>query len=331
MSSGDAHTELSADEAGRRAEEQERAVVLVADDEPVSLALMKRRLERENFRVVVALDGREAIERAREWAPALMILDVMMPVLDGLQACRALKENPATRDIPVIFLSALDHAPSSLDGFPPGAHDYLSKPFGVEELIARVHVALRLKRERDALRHSAEESWRQAEAAREMSMADALTGLRNRLGLQRALQRAFAEARRYARPLSCLMIDVDRFKEVNDTYTHGAGDAVLAQAARVLTESVRGSDVVCRYGGDEFVVIMPQTPLEGALALGEKIRLAASAHPFGEGGRVISLTFSIGAAELLPDESDRDMLARADAALYEAKAAGRDRTASAHR
>ena len=100
MSSGEAHTELSADEAGRRAEEQERTVVLVADDEPVSLALMKRRLERENFRVVTALDGGEAIERAREWAPALMILDVMMPVLDGLQACRALKENPATRDIP---------------------------------------------------------------------------------------------------------------------------------------------------------------------------------------------------------------------------------------
>ncbi len=319
-------TELSVDETTSHAEEQVTPIILVADDEPLNLSLIKRRLEWENFQVVTALNGSEAVERAQAFLPDLIILDVMMPVLDGLQACRMLKEIPATREIPVIFLSALDSMDTKINGFSLGANDYISKPFRIEELIARVRVAIRLKRERDGLRRHAEESLQRAEVAREMSMADALTGLRNRFGLQRALQREFSEARRYTRPLSCLMIDIDHFKEINDTYGHAAGDAALMQAARILTEAVRGSDVICRYGGDEFIMLLSETPLDGAFALGEKVRLAASSRLFGNGERVFPLTFSIGAAELLPDESGHDMLARADGALYDAKEGGRDRT-----
>ncbi|MBA2645352.1 MAG: diguanylate cyclase [Pyrinomonadaceae bacterium] len=321
--------ELSIDESTSPTEAQAPPIILVADDEPVNLSLIRRRLEWENYQIVTALDGSEAVEKAQSFLPDLIILDVMMPVLDGLQACRMLKEIPATREIPVIFLSALDNTDTKINGFSLGANDYISKPFRVEELIARVRVAIRLKRERDALRHSAEESRQRAEAAREMSMSDALTGLRNRFGLQRALQREFSEARRYTRPLSCLMIDIDHFKEINDTYGHAAGDAALMQAARILIEAVRGSDVVCRYGGDEFIVVMPETPLDGAFALGEKVRLAASSRLFGDGARVFPLTFSIGAAELLLNESAHDMLARADGALYDAKEGGRDRIESA--
>ena len=329
MSSSIMNTELPVDETTTHAEEQAPPIILVADDEPVNLSLIRRRLEWENYHVVTALDGSEAVERAQACIPDLIILDVMMPVLDGLQACRMLKEIPATREIPVIFLSALDNTDTKINGFSLGANDYISKPFRVEELIARVRVAIRLKRERDALRHSAEESRQRAEAAREMSMSDALTGLRNRFGLQRALHREFSEARRYTRPLSCLMIDIDHFKEINDTYGHAAGDAALMQAARILIEAVRGSDVVCRYGGDEFIMLLSETPLEGAFALGEKVRLAASSRLFGDGERVFPLTFSIGAAELLPNESGHDMLARADSALYDAKEGGRDRIESA--
>jgi diguanylate cyclase (GGDEF)-like protein len=253
----------------------------------------------------------------------------MMPVLDGLQACRLLKEDPATRDIPVIFLSALDDTATKVSGLSLGANDYISKPFRVEELLARVAVAIRLKRERDRLRESAEELRLRAEAASEMSMTDALTGLLNRHGLQRALQRELSEARRYARTLSCLLLDVDFFKSVNDTHGHAAGDAALTQAARVLTESVRGSDVVCRYGGEEFLVLAPETDARGALALAEKVRLAVSSRLFGEGPLAFPLTLSAGVAELRPGESGNDMIARADEALYQAKQNGRNRAESA--
>ncbi|HKG15836.1 MAG TPA: diguanylate cyclase [Pyrinomonadaceae bacterium] len=304
-------------------------VILVADDEPVNLALIKRRLEWEEYRVETAEDGGQAVEAAKRLLPDLVILDVMMPVLDGLQACRLLKEDPSTRDIPVIFLSALDDTDTKVSGLSLGANDYISKPFRVEELLARVAVAIRLKRERDLLQESAEELRRRAEAASEMSMTDALTGLLNRYGLRRALQRELSEARRYTRPLSCLLLDIDFFKVINDTHGHAAGDAALMQAARVLTESVRGSDVVCRYGGEEFLVLAPETDARGANSLAEKIRLAVSSRLFGDGARAFALTLSAGVAELRPGESGNDMIARADLALYQAKQRGRDRVEAA--
>jgi diguanylate cyclase (GGDEF)-like protein len=304
-------------------------VILVVDDEPVNLALIKRRLEWEEYEIHTAEDGGQAVEAARRVLPDLVILDVMMPVLDGLQACRLLKEDPATRGIPVIFLSALDDTDTKVSGLALGADDYISKPFRVEELLARVAVAIRLKRERDRLRESAEDARQRAEAASEMSMTDALTGLLNRYGLQRALQRELSEARRYARPLSCLLLDIDFFKTVNDNYGHAAGDAALMQTARVLSEAVRGSDVVCRYGGEEFLILAPETNLEGVTALAEKIRVAVSSRVFGDGERVFKLTLSVGAAELRSDESGNDMIARADEALYQAKQSGRNRVEAA--
>src|SRR5215204_990497 len=262
-------TELHVSDSGAWAREAPTPLILVADDEPVNLALIKRRLEWEEYRVETAEDGGQAVEAARRTLPDLIILDVMMPVLDGLQACRLLKGDPETRDIPVIFLSALDDIETKVSGLALGANDYVSKPFRVEELLARVSVAIRMKLERDRLRQ-------RAEVASEMSMTDALTGLLNRHGLHRALQRELSEARRYGRPLSCLLIDIDFFKAVNDTYGHAAGDAALQQAARVIADSVRGSDVVCRYGGEEFLVLAPETRVEGARALAEKIRRAFS-------------------------------------------------------
>ncbi|MFL6285501.1 MAG: diguanylate cyclase [Pyrinomonadaceae bacterium] len=317
-------SEADGAEAGTRA-----PVILVADDEPVNLALIKRRLEWEEYHVETAQDGGEAVEAAKRVLPDLIILDVMMPVLDGLGACRLLKEDPSTRDIPVIFLSALDDTDTKVNALSLGANDYISKPFRVEELLARVAVSIRLKRERDLLQESAEELRRRAEAASEMSMTDALTGLLNRYGLQRALQRELSEARRYSRPLSCLLLDIDFFKAINDTHGHAAGDAALMQTAHVLTESVRGSDVVCRYGGEEFLVLAPETDARGAHSLAEKIRLSVSSRLFGDGGRAFALTLSAGVAELRPGESGNDMIARADLALYQAKQHGRDRVEAA--
>ncbi|HEY0005597.1 MAG TPA: diguanylate cyclase [Pyrinomonadaceae bacterium] len=303
--------------------------ILVADDEPVNRALIQRRLEREGYRVVTAQNGREAVEMARSILPHLVLLDVMMPVMDGLEACELLKDNESTRDIPVIFLSARDETEVKVRGLTLGANDYISKPFKAEELIARVDVAIRLKRERDKLRLSAEEAEARAELAQERAMTDALTGLLNRYGLQRLLTHERAEALRYQRPLSCLMIDLDDFKNINDTYGHAAGDAALQQTASILTEVVRGSDIVCRYGGEEFLVLLPDTNLDGALALGEKIRSTAFERLFGEGRGRFHLTLSAGAASLSEHESGNDMIARADMALYQAKSQGRNRVEKA--
>jgi two-component system cell cycle response regulator len=303
--------------------------ILVADDEPVNRALIQRRLEREGYHVLTAKDGSEAVERALESLPDLVILDVMMPEMDGMNACRLLKENERTRDIPVIFLSARDETEMKVSGLSLGADDYISKPFEAEELIARVNVRIRLKRERDQLRTNAEEASVRAELAQERAMTDALTGLLNRYGLQHILARENAEARRYNRSLSCLLIDLDNFKMVNDTYGHAVGDLALQQIASILTEAVRGTDTVFRYGGEEFLVLLPETDLEGAIALGEKIRAAAASRPFGNGERVFNLTLSAGASTLSDNESGNDMIARADLALYHAKEKGRNRVETA--
>jgi diguanylate cyclase (GGDEF)-like protein len=299
--------------------------ILVADDEPINRTLIQRRLERAGYTVFVAENGREAVETALTNLPDLIILDVMMPLMDGLEACRLIKNREATRDIPVIFLSARDETDIKVNGLALGANDYISKPFKAEELLARVEVALRLKRERDGLRLSADEARATAEVAQERAMTDALTGLLNRYGLQRVLSHEHAEARRYSRPLSCLMVDLDNFKTINDTFGHIAGDAALRQFAAVLSEIVRRSDMVSRYGGDEFLVLLPETDLEGADALAEKIRSAAAAEVFGDGDLRFQLTLSIGASTLFDDESGNDMIARADMALYEAKEQGRNR------
>jgi diguanylate cyclase (GGDEF)-like protein len=303
--------------------------ILVADDEPVNRALIQRRLEREGYRVLTAQNGSEAVEKTKDALPDLVILDVMMPEMDGMDACRLIKEDEKTRDIPIIFLSARDETEMKVSGLTLGANDYISKPFKAEELLARVHVAIRLKRERDRLRTSAEEATIRAEVAQERAMTDALTGLLNRYGLQHIVAREHAEARRYNRPLSCLMIDLDNFKTINDTYGHAAGDLALRQVAGILSEAVRGSDTVFRYGGEEFLVLLPETDLEGAAALGEKIRATASSRPFGDGEHVFNLTLSVGASSLCDNESGNDMIARADMALYQAKEQGRNRVESA--
>lgn len=305
--------------------------ILVADDEPVNRALIQRRLEREGYRVLTAKNGSEAVRMTKESLPDLVILDIMMPEMDGLDACRLIKDSEETRDIPVIFLSARDETEMKVSGLTLGANDYISKPFKAEELLARVHVAIRLKRERDYLRTSAEEASARAEVAQERAMTDALTGLLNRYGLQHVLAREHAEARRYNRQLSCLMIDLDKFKSVNDTYGHSAGDYVLRQVAFILRESVRASDTVFRYGGEEFLVLLPETDLDGAAALAEKIREAAASHPFVEGARLFRLTLSVGVSSLCAGESGNDMIARADMALYHAKEKGRDRVESSLR
>ena len=288
-------------------ESSERALILVADDDPDIRALVTIQLERAGYRVVEARDGEEALSLARTTAPDLLVLDVGMPSKDGLTVCRELGANgPLTP--PVIFLTAQAQTNARVTGLDAGAVDYITKPFQPAELRARVGAALRTKALLDALATHAS--------------TDPVTGLLNRRTLEQRAEELFALARRHGRPLSCLMLDLDRFKEINDSEGHAAGDRVLRFTAGTLRELSRLPDVVARYGGDEFAVVLPETRAEGATGFAERVRgrLADAGDP---------VRVSIGVAELDVNMTlSAELFAAADAALYRAKRLGRSRVAS---
>jgi diguanylate cyclase (GGDEF)-like protein len=294
-------------------------LVLVADDDPDIRELVAMRLRAAGYDVVTARDGEEALSRAFEERPDLLLLDISMPGLDGLEVCRRIQRDGPTAP-PVIFLTARAHPAGAVEGLEAGATDYVTKPFRPAELLARVNSALRAKAIRDAFAFAA--------------TTDDLTGILNRRGLDVRAEETVELARRYHRPLACLMIDVDHFKRVNDEHGHAAGDAVLRQIADRLRMTTRISDIVARYGGEEFVVVLPETAEDNAVVAAEKIRSEISSTPMelpGTAGR-LGVNVSIGVAEWAEPMVDAlGLFAAADRALYQAKRLGRDRVAVAPR
>ncbi|MEZ5101912.1 MAG: diguanylate cyclase [Thermoleophilia bacterium] len=293
--------------------------ILVADDDPDILGLLAFVLRKAGYEVVTAPHGGEALRMARETEPDLVLLDVSMPVLNGYEVCEQLVTSVPDAP-PVIFLTAHGHSSARVQGLDAGAVDYVVKPFDAQELTARVRAALRTKAARDMLA---------AEAS-----TDALTGLLNRSQLYSRAAEAVSLARRHNRPLACIMVDLDHFKKINDTYGHAAGDAVLREAAQRLRTVGRVSDVVVRYGGEEFLVLLPETDIDGAAAIAERIRTTLSATPIrvedalgSQGWLDLTVTASLGIATWDGETMDgpNALLAVADGALYRAKQNGRDR------
>jgi diguanylate cyclase (GGDEF)-like protein len=290
--------------------------ILVADDDPDILTMVSTLLSREGYGVIPAANGNEALSLARSASPDLLVLDVAMPGMDGYAVCREIRS--AGPDAPpVIFLTARVETQDRVVGLDAGAVDYVVKPFSAAELRARVRAALRTKLDTDRL----------IEAA----ATDPLTGLLNRSQLGPRVAELVAASRRTGRPLACLMVDLDFFKTVNDTYGHQAGDAVLVEVARRLTEAKRASDVLVRYGGEEFLALLPETDLDGALVVAEKLRSAIAEEPVvfrseAHGPIAISVRASVGVSWLDDDMYDAALLvAAADDALYRAKERGRNR------
>jgi two-component system, cell cycle response regulator len=293
----------------------ERPLILVVDDDPALRELIAVQLENAGYQTVRASDGEEALRLATEHEPDVIVLDVSMRGLDGYAVCRSLQERDSSAP-PVIFLTAQAHTSARVEGLDSGAVDYVVKPFDAAELAARVRVALRTKARTEALAAAAS--------------TDGLTGLPNRRRLDERAAEAIAVAERYGRSLACLMIDIDHFKLINDTYGHAAGDDVLRETARRLCSVCRSADFVGRYGGEEFTVIMPETDLDGAVAAGERIRATLSAHPVHATGKEIWITASIGVAAWDAGMgSPEDLYAPADRALYRAKQLGRNRVMAA--
>jgi diguanylate cyclase (GGDEF)-like protein len=295
--------------------------ILVADDSMVVRAVLRRQLETDGHTVVEAVNGEEAIDACREYHPDVILLDVEMPVLDGHATLARLKADPQLKDIPVVFLTGRVDTADVVNGLRLGAHDYLRKPFEANELMARVSAALRTKWLQDELRA------RNAELDR-VSRIDMLTNIYNRRHLDEHLRAVISAARRHDRSVGVLIVDIDHFKNVNDEHGHLAGDAVLREVAARLQQAMRTEDALGRWGGEEFLAVLTDTPPEGVRVMAERLRQVVAAAPFTlDDGSQIRVTVSVGHTN---GREDAEVLVhRADDALYVAKAEGRNRVAAA--
>jgi diguanylate cyclase (GGDEF)-like protein len=304
-----------------------KANLLLIDDSQAQGGQIKAALERLGYAVTHASSGAEGLRLARETMPDLVLLDVVMPDLDGFTVCRWLKMNATTKQIPVIMLTVRSAVADRVEGLHLGADDYLAKPFQDEELEARIFAALRVKNAHSELRErnvQLEAMLHQVEA---LAITDPLTGLFNRRRFGDVLKREFAVTKRYRNTLSCLLLDLDHFKRINDRFGHDAGDQVLKEVARRVAESLREVDLAARFGGEEFAILLPHTSKKDAAVVAARLLTKVRRQEFKFGSDLVRVTVSIGCAgnSDVTTDSAEDLVKCADVALYEAKAAGRDR------
>ena len=299
--------------------EPKQESVLVADDDPMYRRLLERWLSEWNYRVTLAIDGTQAWQLVQqESSPNLLILDWIMPGLEGPELCRRVRNQKRSHYAYILLVTAKGQKDDMVRGLDSGADDFVSKPFSVGELRARLNVGRRilslqdqLIRAREELRYGATHDW--------------LTGLWNRGAITALLEREVERSRRSNSSMGLLMVDIDHFKKVNDTYGHAIGDAVLQEVAKRIAKSVRSYDLVGRYGGEEFLVLLSDCSGEIVLKGAERIRREVADSPIGAGGASISVTISIGTmVSNLTAASPKCILAGADAALYNAKQCGRN-------
>ena len=289
--------------------------LLLVDDQPVNIQTLYQ-IFADDHEVFMATSGEQALALCRDKQPDLVLLDVIMPGMDGLETCQRLKEDDDTADIPVIFVTSQNSPEEETHGLEVGAVDFISKPVNPAVVRARVKTQLTLKAQTDALRM--------------LASLDGLTGVPNRRIFDERLDAEWRACRRSGSPLSLLMVDVDHFKLYNDHYGHLDGDQCLKAIASALASSVeRGRDMLARFGGEEFVCLLPDTDLEGAKHIAEKLRQAVEglAIPHVESKTAATVTVSLGVATTAECDAlePPDLLKIADEQLYLAKQSGRNR------
>lgn len=289
--------------------------LLIADDEKQNRTLLLELLKND-YRIILAKNGVQALERAREHAPDLILLDVMMPEMDGYATIHQLKEEENTRDIPVIFISALDSASDEEKGLELGAVDYITKPFHPSIVRIRVRNHLQMLHQRRLLE--------------QLALLDSLTEIPNRRRFAQVFEQEWHRALRSRKPLSMVVVDVDHFKRYNDTYGHAAGDEILRRVAQTLSDTARrASDFVARYGGEEFILLLPEMDAGDAQIFVERVRQEIEALKLSHSTSPVLpwITVSMGGATVIPDspQPDTDFFCLADSFLYQAKRDGRNR------
>lgn len=293
--------------------------ILVADDRPATRFALRKKIQSWGFDVVEAADGNTALEILQgDDPPRIAILDWMMPGIDGVDICRKLHEDKKGAFIYTILLTSKNEREDLVFALESGAHNFQTKPFSPEELHAHVNVGCRLVVADDKLKEYAAEMER-------LATLDFLTGVFNRRYFMEYGDKEVTRAQRYMRELAVLMIDVDHFKAINDTYGHSAGDEVLKSVAGHCEDILRDHDVFGRIGGEEFGVVLPETSLDAAVIVAQRLRDEINNLKICYEGQEIKVTCSIGVAESCEaDKLIEDALKRADTAMYEAKEAGRD-------
>lgn len=310
--------------------------VLLVDSDAAARQSAKGLLEQEGYEVHEAVDAQDALTAVLEVHPNIMVIDFLLPRIDGISLTHALRQTSAGQRLHIIVLSSVDEEQKLIDALDAGADDYLAKPVNPRMLAARVRAGERvlrmrdeLERDRENMRHFATELAVTNRRLQEVALTDALTGFPNRRYAMERVHTEWTLAKRAGRPLVVMVIDLDGFKQVNDTYGHDVGDAYLKQAAGAIRLGLRAQDVVCRIGGDEFLVICPDTALGAATICAERVRKAVEATPIRAGLLQLRATLSIGLATRQDDMPDAAALVkRADQGVQLAKQRGRNRTAT---
>ena len=297
-----------------------RPSILVVDDQVINVQTLYQ-IFSDDYEVFMAVNGKKALDFCKATPPDLILLDIMMPDMDGLEVCACLKEDELTVEIPVLFVTAQNNSEEESLALTSGGMDFICKPVNPDVVRARVKTHIALKLQRDLLK--------------KLVYTDPLTGLANRRNFDDAYDKEWRYCQRYGKSLAVLMIDIDYFKLYNDTYGHQQGDVCLTKVATCLQAHFgRAHDVVARFGGEEFICLMPECDLSGALSKAEALRLAvitsAIPHIASKINDINTVTLSIGVAVVIPSDA-KDMaalVADADHKLYEAKQAGRNRVAA---
>ncbi len=276
--------------------------ILIVDDSERVLRTLRRILAKEDYSVEMAQDGEEALDKVCKWLPDLVLLDVRMPKIDGMEVCRRIKNNHKYSFMYVIMLTIKSGTEDEVAGFDTGADDYVPKPFNPHTLLARVRRGLRMVKEKQD------------------ASFDPLTKLYNRRVFELFMDQETAKFRRYQHPLSLVMADLDDFKKINDTFGHKTGDLILQEFANILRRGIREADLPARWGGEEFAVLLPETDIKGAEKLAECLCQTIGMHDFPNVGH---LTASFGVAGMT--DADHDLVQVADKALYQAKQTGRNK------
>ena len=301
------------------AAEAEKAKVLVVDDKPSSYERIVKYLSAEN-RITLVSDPKEALLKAADNDFDTAIISLSLADMDALRLCAQLKSLEKTRMLPLLIVSEIDQEQKVIRALDMGVNDYVRRPVDRNEILARVRTQVRRKRFNLLLRDSVQQTI-------EMAVTDALTGLNNRRYLDNHLPGMIEKAQTRNAPLSLIICDIDHFKQVNDNHGHDVGDEVIAEFARRIKKNVRNIDLACRFGGEEFVVAMPETDMKTARIVAERIRNEVSVHPFvvDQGGKQLAITVSLGVATLeSADDTPESLLKRADVGLYQAKRGGRN-------
>lgn len=299
--------------------------ILVVDDTPANLLLLTQLLNGQAYDVRPVTQGAMALAAARTIRPDLILLDIRMPDIDGYTICQELKADSETSQIPIIFISALDDTEDKVRAFECGGVDYVTKPFQPAEVLARVRTHLALAQARTALEMANRELQRALAREAELARIDWLTGVYNRSHFYELATHEFAIAARYDQPLAICMFDVDHFKQINDRYGHLIGDQVLRAVAQTAASQIRAADCIGRFGGEEFILLLPNTNTSSGVVLAERLRTAIADLRIQTEKGEISATISLGVAGRQPaDLVIERLIDRADQALYAAKRQGRN-------